>query len=843
MKKIDIQWLMPVALFSSDRLFQYQLKLLSDKPIKEDPELYIEELKLAMQDYQPYLTTQLRDEDLSYAIEEWQENGKIDPEGILQRLLDTFLLWRGDHFEVKAENLETWLAVLSLIDPVWIIGFGYSQLLKNRILTVNQGINLISQQCLSGLPKRFDGCPIADNHVHMNGHGHNGLSLIDFSLYLKKRSKKSQKKKINWPRRAECTLLNSGMLDKKEIPERFNQLCTSLGLSILESKKCNEIILEEPIKLEQELVSAIISGNTFSESSQLLIASSHKRTDMEHGRWLLLVSGLLLGLATELNHSVISLAFIQVSHLLRNHMIVSGIGLSQFVDYFNHKDRAPRSSDRGFDSNKHAIGHDLQSYTFREFRVGSNIIPPVKPKKTQSLLGDFANTLIQRNAHNQCHFVIHFLRRFESNDLHYDKAQEEKRKALLKEVRKIQDFFASAHYSCISSSSDLSYEQPKQGFSLPQLVRGFDVAGNENELRIEVFAPALRVLRSGLHASTSDFTQRLRQPFITVHAGEDYSHLLSGLRAVDEAIEFCQMTNGDRLGHALAIGVDVTKWAKRQQRIYIPAGEYLDNLVWCYEQALRIIQVSSDFSGLLPLLENKIQRWSEHIYQEQPSPRVLYRAWLLRRNCPIMSILPSQAYGTEWASWVPDMRTIEQKGHDVIYWKKYLNTRTKDSKYFDIVNVSCNQYCGQGSDNDKHLRDYISHQELNLYSAIQDLLIEKCNKKQLVIEACPTSNIYIGRFKYYSEHPIFRWYSPKREWLDKGQKFNKFGLRTGPLKVCVNTDDAGLMPTTIENEHRILKETAVNIYDVSTLEAELWIDDIRKIGVDTFKSNHLDWVS
>tara|TARA_B110000240_G_C13093639_1_gene281126 strand:+ start:35 stop:397 length:363 start_codon:yes stop_codon:yes gene_type:complete len=116
--------------------------------------------------------------------------------------------------------------------------------------------------------------------------------------------------------------------------------------------------------------------------------------------------------------------------------------------------------------------------------------------------------------------------------------------------------------------------------------------------------------------------------------------------------------------------------------------------------------------------------------------------------------------------------------------------------------------------------------------------IRKCySDKGIVLEACPTSNVYIGRFKCYSEHPLYRWYPADEKLLVKGEHFNRFGLRKNPISLCVNTDDAGLFPTTIENEHRILKETAIEHYNVGSETAERWIDRLRKIGVENFRRN------
>ena len=42
----------------------------------------------------------------------------------------------------------------------------------------------------------------------------------------------------------------------------------------------------------------------------------------------------------------------------------------------------------------------------------------------------------------------------------------------------------------------------------------------------------------------------------TYHVGEDFYDLIDGLRAIDEAITFFELGKNDRLGHALALGVN-----------------------------------------------------------------------------------------------------------------------------------------------------------------------------------------------------------------------------------------------------------------------------------------------
>lgn len=42
---------------------------------------------------------------------------------------------------------------------------------------------------------------------------------------------------------------------------------------------------------------------------------------------------------------------------------------------------------------------------------------------------------------------------------------------------------------------------------------------------------------------------------MTYHTGEDFLDIVDGLRAIDEAMLFLQMEKGERLGHAMALGV------------------------------------------------------------------------------------------------------------------------------------------------------------------------------------------------------------------------------------------------------------------------------------------------
>ena len=76
-----------------------------------------------------------------------------------------------------------------------------------------------------------------------------------------------------------------------------------------------------------------------------------------------------------------------------------------------------------------------------------------------------------------------------------------------------------------------------------QYVKGVDAASNELDASPEVFAPIYCYLRE--HGFRH----------FTYHAGEEFYHLLGGIRAIYEAIVFCGLRAGDRIGHAVALGL------------------------------------------------------------------------------------------------------------------------------------------------------------------------------------------------------------------------------------------------------------------------------------------------
>jgi len=125
----------------------------------------------------------------------------------------------------------------------------------------------------------------------------------------------------------------------------------------------------------------------------------------------------------------------------------------------------------------------------------------------------------------------------------------------------------------------------------PQLlsvVRALDIAGDERSGPIWLFVPFFSQLREASRRASV----RLRRSGIpplrtTLHAGEDYRHLLTGIRAVHEPVAWDLIQPGDRIGHALVLGVDPARWIEERKNASVdqPRWERLRDICWAIEAA------------------------------------------------------------------------------------------------------------------------------------------------------------------------------------------------------------------------------------------------------------------
>lgn len=475
------------------------------------------------------------------------------------------------------------------------------------------------------------------------------------------------------------------------------------------------------------------------------------------------------------------------------------------------------------------------------------------------------------------HFCVHFLRPHPPfDDPSKPDARQKQRKQNWEEAKQL-DKRLKSESEWFSTPFIRQSDALGLRFVPSRWVRGLDVAGDESGWPIEYFAPQLRWLRRGLlprsahEPASSGF-------HLSVHAGEDYSHPLSGMRHIDETVRFCEMRDGDRLGHALALGIPPRDWMERHGEVLIPVEEHMDNLVWAWGYACKLAHRMPLAAQMLPRLEHRIGRFAPEVDWVMGAmkglasngvsgsgaalARPLWKAWKLRRNCAWQLKSDNDWPSSEFQMGVPDHARLQPilgelnritTDHSELHLHLFMK-RVELEKLSSLTGIAVTRRLvrvslltgNSGREVDEKWRpltdsapllDHEDEHDLKLMLALQDYLLSLYATRGLVIEANPTSNLYIARIGSMTQHPIFRWNPPNPAALNPDQTWNSFGLRRGAMPVLVNTDDPGIMPTTLRMEYELLREAALDLGYPCHL-VEIWLESLRQAGLDHFKRNH-----
>lgn len=335
--------------------------------------------------------------------------------------------------------------------------------------------------------------------------------------------------------------------------------------------------------------------------------------------------------------------------------------------------------------------------------------------------------------------------------------------------------------------------------------RGIDAASSELVCRPEAFGQGFRFLRYyGFDA--------------TFHAGEDFFDIADGLRAIDEAITFLDLHASDRIGHAIALGIDADKYYDTRHYTVAMSKQYmLDNAVWLLMKS-RELGIAIDTRTEWFLNDTYLKLVKEIGYTDDggegfPDIRDYWDSMALRGDNPEI--------------YVDDKSRIIAAKLSPETWDYYAaldNERANAIRRFNLSAVRLyRDYHGNRTvrKNGELVKAFVlTHGYAKLITELQNAMMKMISKRQLCIECCPSSNLRIGRLDRFDAHPIFR-FMPVR---DKETRY--------PLAVTVNTDDLGIFSTSLPNEYSLLalallkKKDAENNDIYSTQEVYDWIERV-----------------
>ncbi|MFT4924843.1 MAG: adenosine deaminase [Phenylobacterium sp.] len=860
-----------IALTRSDRVLDICLRHLTSlndggaSPLSHKPrqQQFKRAIKETLYDMRAH---QLRWDDIDRVLQKYwhQTNNGCFSLDCLEDIADFYLDFEGDHFAVKANRCTEYQALINHIHPGFLIASLYVKQLNGRQLSASALPALLKTQSPLGFAVDHVDEVYADNHVHLGGV--QGAEVL--TRFLFDRVDRQQLKKLKLPRVPEFTLINSenniydysvGTL-VSVYRLLFDEFCrysfsegfgeSTDGESSIQPlanlpKQLKAVLKQAPLNTSSKLYSRFRLSNKSAatpQQSALLEMVKQVRKGNSHQALTAFCCALLMQ-QSQKNQSAqiqtLTMALIHLVNILRSYVVMSGVGLTHFVDFFI-------SDIRRFNRDK-GSKESLRWLLNGNNKAALKVAPPVDSldalvKTTNQVAGVLNKTT---DLEKSFHFCLHFSRaqtgKFSAG------MEDKKRQDMRQQVFALRRLLKSQLKFTIKTKGKPSTKHgtklPSQSIRVQDLVRGFDVAGNENHFPIHVFAPALRYLREKplTIKQLNGHVHLAQRRHLSIHAGEDYSHLITGLRHIDETVRYCRMRKGDRLGHALALGVMPDQWAKRQHQAFVTPEENLWNTVWLLHYARDLSVAHPQALQLVAYFEQRLESWQKSWFSHSFTHDELWSYWQNRAN-----------------SYQHEKRLCSHNNlNDRQYWIINEDSQNLTAKFANIraqlqlLNRSAQGRCAitvhlfdehlqhkpwthqsAGDDNDY----WVSKQELTLYQLIQDHLMMEYDYKGITLEVCPSSNISLGRFEQYHQHPIFRWFPPD-ESLFESLSLDPFGIRNkGEVAVCINTDDPGIFPTTIEQEYQLLLNAAKQHYGLSSQAAEMWIERLRLLSLRVFSA-------
>ncbi|MDA8269128.1 MAG: hypothetical protein M0013_12320 [Actinomycetota bacterium] len=288
-------------------------------------------------------------------------------------------------------------------------------------------------------------------------------------------------------------------------------------------------------------------------------------------------------------------------------------------------------------------------------------------------------------------------------------------------------------------------------------IRAIDVCTDERAVPTWVLAPLFRYVRGAGDRAAAWLSAHGRQPLtersrpqaldlrlrVTAHAGEDFVHLMSGLRRVDEALRLLCVRTGDRLGHAVALGTDPESWAQHTGLTRLPAEERLLDLLWEWERTVagEIVGLPSD---RFPFLKNEITRLGAVIFEGIPNIKTLRLTVSGLSDAFRLLTTDAGLLALGFPGNVPPVtpthdRNDSPTGISHQLAQHYLRDAGTFVRSRMLVEV-----------------DPTASGEIQTMAALQRDLVRRVSTAGVAVEVNPSSNLFIGNLGDLEHHPVWR---------------------------------------------------------------------------------------
>lgn len=482
------------------------------------------------------------------------------------------------------------------------------------------------------------------------------------------------------------------------------------------------------------------------------------------------------------------------------------------LDYFQQEHYSVNSSLNRLNINnywKNAIREQLQNQYLHKIEFRTSI--PDSAAKFRKEVLDFLKAyrdIVKENAWEegsagnvyrripQVGLVVHFLKR---PDMTTPEKCLQKEDCSFYQFGELQETYKKQMDAFIKLRSEFS--------ELSRYLVGIDAASLENSTPVWVFVPVYEKARDsqveqiGKKQKDGGYTQSLG---FTFHAGEDFRHILSGLRRIDEAVEYLKFHAGDRIGHGIALGIPARVWKSQNPVVIIPQIEALENYLWAYDTLSQ--NYSSFQATIMAYMEKRILGLAGKIYGEREaiSADMLISAYHKMFCMEGREAMPRDVDGRIEENLCK--RLWEGKK---IFWDAGLLAAARHCKKFL-------------REMERPVHFEITEQDLLIIEELQQILKKKLGRKGIVIEVNPSSNTAIADIDKLQENQLYQINK-----INDGQN----------VMVCINSDDPAVFNTNVSNELAYIYYGMLE-QNISREAALLWIDRIRENGINSSFIRH-----
>lgn len=277
----------------------------------------------------------------------------------------------------------------------------------------------------------------------------------------------------------------------------------------------------------------------------------------------------------------------------------------------------------------------------------------------------------------------------------------------------------------------------------------------------------------------------------TFHVGEEFKTLESGIRNIDETIDYFEYRRGDRLGHALALGISANRYFKKKRhKIITSLQDYIDNIAWLYGVYSQPKFFNERYVLLITAMYEQYKHYLFKDFIDFPFTISDYiQSMRLRSDNMIHYKNRKEVASTK------DMirkkqfckNPYEFNQEHLEHETAFLNTNARLLHYHYM-------YDENFISNGRNTMEYTVNEEwIDLVNDVQIILKEKLINKGIVIEANPSSNLKISSIQHYSELPLLVMNSYKLK--DSNKKH---------VPITINTDDSAIFQTNLSNEYSLI---------------------------------------